>query len=150
MTGALILAAAITCTSPQGQTLTLLDPWRYSELQKFALEHLPQSSGQAFRIAAASQVSHSWFRIGAAWDSTVVWPKGQTVVLTLKDGSRIKASTLLAVGVQPESRPIYLGLNYRSLDPSELEHERGHKVFLLAAFDGDVALRDVAGIEVMR
>jgi hypothetical protein len=126
--------------------LTLMAPWDGGGARAALLERV---GAEAFQIAARTQASHRWFSFAADWDSATTWPKGLTIVLSLKDGRRLKAATVMAMTPLPEARPIVLGLEPRRLEPSQLQHGRNGRCMLLVSFpDPNIGLGDIRGLSL--
>jgi hypothetical protein len=144
----LLLLAALTALTPQGDRLTLMREWRP---RLDVLSMLGEGAAQAYRIALRTQSSEAWFTFAADWDSTVRWPARQTIALDLKDGRIFEASVIMAMSPRPEWRPIFLGQFSREVDPGDLEHGRTGDVVLLVSFPKpDLALRDINGVRVVQ
>jgi len=138
----MMVAAAVTVGA-----LTLMAPWDGGIAQRAVIEASGPGHAQAYRIALASQATVRWFSFAAAWDSAVSWPRGQTIVVTLRDGRRLQAGTVMAMTPLPEGRPIMLGLESRRLEPSELQHGRNGRCVLLVSFpDPNLGRGDIRGV----
>jgi hypothetical protein len=120
-----------------------------------ALERAGRESSPAFWMILDSESTHAWFRVAAAWDSTIVWPRGRTVTVQLKDGTELDAvhvMAVIAVGFPPVGRPMMMGIADRRIDPGDVVRRRwrGQLVTMLfVAFpDPRVSLGDITGVQV--
>lgn len=147
----------LTAEGP-GVHLVCMGRWQ-PRLDVLAL--LGEGHAQAYRVAARSFASHTWFNFAATWapDSfahgVVLWPAQQTIALTLKDGRTIEAATIMAMTPRPTCAPVMLGVSLRWLDPDDLERGRSRDgttgaVLLVGFPDPDLGIGDVAGVQVRR
>lgn len=123
-----IVAVTIWCAwfapSAHSAELTWVDSCTKCELE---------SGVEAYRLAAT--FPGHWLRFGLQGDS-LFWRRGERIVLTLKDGSRVTST--LVLGVTPfdsHGRPIRLGIASQWLHQDALEQgHRGRGGLILAAF----------------
>jgi len=114
---ALLLAAVLSCLSPEGQRLSLgsmMDRPSDEVAQAAKMTHLAQGA-----LYVAEHPGY-WFKL--AWecgDTAVVWPAGRRLVLVTEKGE-VESSDILAMSPPLEQRPTKLGNSTIRLNPSDL------------------------------
>jgi hypothetical protein len=116
-----ILAAALSCLTPAGNTLRL------------GREPTDMLTLQAMTLGSQERLQTEWFvnRNGSGWrrlalesDTALVWPRGQRVIAIMADSSRTVSDMLLAMTPLPAQAPIFLGQWDVILRPDETLYDR--------------------------
>ena len=134
MIPSLILAAALACSTAQGHRLELAG-------QKEAPPDMVVGAARRFGyvplVLRMDEKPGYWVKVLLSADTAFVWPRGQGLVLTLADSSRIVATDVLVQPPPPMCRQVFrLGIESFLVQPDQLQKQRGGRaVMLYARFD---------------